>query len=54
LEPPAFQLGADVAQECLDPDPGLDPATVARSTPGVRAPVLPATRSHAITKNAGS
>jgi hypothetical protein len=29
-------------------------ATVARSTPGVRAPALEDTRSHACTKNAGS
>ena len=49
-----FQQVPDLAQELLDPDPGLDLATVALSTPAVRAPALVDTRSHACTRNAGS
>src|SRR5271166_2392435 len=41
----------DLPQELLDPHPGLDLAAVARSTPGVLAPLFVATRSHATRKN---
>jgi len=53
-EPARLQLDPDLVQECLHPILDSIKATVARSTPAVRAPTLLATRSHACTKNAGS
>ena len=56
LKSPGHQLGPDLAQERVHPYPGGDPrhGGVVHPGPGVRAPLFPATRSHAIVRNAGS
>lgn len=49
-----FNCTRTLPKNASTPIPGRIWATVARSTPGVRAPWFPATRSHATIKNAGS
>jgi hypothetical protein len=53
-KPPDFSSIRIWSRNASTPIPDSIEATVARSTPGVRAPTLLATRSHACTKNAGS
>ena len=49
-----FNSSRTCCRNASTPIPEVIRATVARSTPGVRAPLFPATRSHAIVRNAGS
>ena len=54
LNSPALNWARMFRRNSSTPIPELIRATVTRSTPGVLDPLFPATRSHAIVKNAGS